>query len=147
MSVISLEIEIKSPLASIWHAWTSSETITEWFPPEANIEPRLGGAFELFFDPNNHSHQSTIGCVFTAFKPNSQIAFTWKGPNNFADFMNIPQSLTHVTISFVEEGDHVIVKLEHTGWGEGPQWEGAENWHREQWQNALNDLKQTLESK
>lgn len=81
MSVISLEIEIISPLGSIWHAWTTSEAITGWFPPEANIEPRLGGAFEFFFDPKNHSHQSTIGCVFSAFKLNSQIVFTWKGPN------------------------------------------------------------------
>ncbi len=147
MNSIKLETKIKTTLESIWHAWTEDKSITQWFPPEANIEPKLGGFFELFFDPHNHNHQSTIGCVITSFEPKTQIAFTWKGPNQFANIMNDPSSLTRVIISFLEKLDYVLVKLEHMGWNTGKEWEEARTWHEEQWQIVLNDLKNFLESK
>ncbi len=130
---------------SVWNAWTQTAVITKWFSPEANIEPQVGGAFELFFDPADHSHESTQGCVLTKVEQNSVLEFTWKGPGQFADLMNDPASLTAVKVTFSAKGEKTQVKLEHTGWGASPDWNDARGWHEEQWGNVLKGLKEFLE--
>jgi uncharacterized protein YndB with AHSA1/START domain len=140
------EIKINASLNSIWEAWTNSDLLTEWFSPEANIEPKVKGSFELFFDPTNHDHQSTKGCVITFIKPMEEISFTWKGPNHFAEIMNNPSSLTLVNVLFLKDANNVLIKLSHSGWGSTDKWDKAKSWHQEQWQIVLKDLKSFLES-
>jgi uncharacterized protein YndB with AHSA1/START domain len=142
---IALETTINSSVDSAWAAWTQTALITKWFSPEANIEPQVGGAFELFFDPADHSHESTQGCVLTKVEQNYVLEFTWKGPGQFAELMNDPPSLTMVKVEFSEKADMTKVALEHTGWGTSPDWNDARGWHEEQWGNALNGLKEFLE--
>ena len=76
MEPLCMEASVAAPLDLIWWAWTETEGITEWFPPAANIVPVGGGAFELFFDPADHTHMSTIGCVITVIEPMERMAFT-----------------------------------------------------------------------
>ena len=143
---INIETAIDSSVDSIWEAWTKNELITKWFSPEANIEPRVGGAFELFFDPSNHNHECTKGCVFTKVEKNRILEFTWKGPGQFSDFMNNPSSLTTVKLEFFVEGEKTKLKFEHSGWGDSVDWDKARNWHEEQWNAVLNELKKYIES-
>ena len=145
MNLIQLETTIKASIESMWEAWTKEEIITRWFPPEARIEAKEGGAYELFFDPENHDHQSTKGCVITKIEPYKQLSFTWKGPDHFGETMNKPTPLTSVTVRFSEKDERVEVILKHKGWGEGEKWEEARNWHLEQWEIVLNDLRELLE--
>ncbi len=144
---IGLEIAINSSIDSVWEAWTKNDVITKWFPPEANIEPRVGGPFELFFDRTNHSHESTQGCVFTKVEKFKVLEFTWKGPGQFADIMNNPSSLTTVKVEFSKDEGKTKVKFEHEGWGTSSDWNNARKWHEEQWNNVLGSLKKFLESK
>ncbi len=146
MDEIYLTIRVKTSLKAIWSAWTNPDLITEWFPPEANIEPTVGGPFELFFDPNNHDHQSTKGCVFTLVNPMDELSFTWKGPDQFAIMNNPSSSLTSVKVVFLKEDDNVLLKLSHSGWGSTDKWGEAKSWHQEQWQIVLKDLKSFVES-
>ncbi len=146
MDDINFTIRVNTTLKSVWSAWTKSDLITKWFPPEANIEPIVGGPFELFFDPKNHNLQSTKGCVITLIKPMEELSFTWKGPDHFADIMNNPSSYTSVNVVFLKEADNVLVKLSHSGWGSTDKWDEAKSWHQEQWQIVLKDLKSFLES-
>ncbi|MHA2294374.1 MAG: SRPBCC family protein [Candidatus Hodarchaeales archaeon] len=143
---IQVETEIQSSLSSAWTAWTKSELLTEWFSPEANIDPRVGGPFELFFDPANHEHQSTIGCVFINIEENELIEFTWKGPNQFAALMNDTSSLTTVKVEFSGDEKKTLLKLQHEGWKSSNAWNEARNWHEEQWNLVLDELKKFLQS-
>ncbi|MFX0113139.1 MAG: SRPBCC domain-containing protein [Candidatus Hodarchaeota archaeon] len=143
---IALETSIQSSVDSLWDAWTNTEVITKWFSPEANIEPQVGGSFELFFDPTDHSHESTQGCVLTTVEKNRVLEFTWKGPGQFAELMNDPASLTTVKVEFSEEDERIKLRLEHKGWGISPDWNDARRWHEEQWTNVLKELKQFLET-
>lgn len=59
MSAFQVEAEIVSSMEQVWWAWTRDERIVQWFAPEANIEPRLGGAFELFFNPAKREQMGT----------------------------------------------------------------------------------------
>ena len=148
MSLDDLMIEtvVSAPIDRLWTAWTSSERIKEWFAPEANIDPRPGGYFELYFDPSDHGHMSTKGCVFTRIEPRSSLTFTWKGPDQFARLMNDPSRLTLVRVEFHEVSSLTRVIVNHSGWGEGEGWAEAREWHKNAWKDVLGKLKSVLES-
>ncbi len=46
---ISNEVTINAPLHLVWFAWTISERVSEWFPPETVVEAIEGWAYELYF--------------------------------------------------------------------------------------------------
>ncbi|KQL44903.1 ATPase [Brevibacillus choshinensis] len=146
MSAFQVETEIVSSMEQVWWAWTRSERIVQWFAPEANIEPRLGGAFELFFTPDNRDQMGTSGCIITLFEPKERLGFTWKGPDDFADLMNHDDSLTYVLVSLSENEGKTRIVIEHFGWKEGEEWENARSWHERAWFHALSSLRAAIES-
>lgn len=137
MSELNFKTEVRAPLREVWHAWTDSDTITEWFSPHANIEPRLGGAFELFFDPANHEHQCTKGCMITRFEPHTRLSFSWRGPDELHHVMDPDNPQTHVHVSLKEKGAVTKVTIIHDGWGTGDDWKEAKTWHRRAWMQVL----------
>jgi uncharacterized protein YndB with AHSA1/START domain len=145
MEALRTVVSVRAPIDAVWSAWTSSERITAWFAPEANITAIPGGPFELFFDPDDHNHECTRGCVFTLVEPMHRLTFTWKGPSQFEELMNKADSLTSVIVSFEEKGGATQVVLDHRGWGDGEGWAKAKEWHRKAWQEALESLKSELE--
>lgn len=144
MEALKIKVKLDTPLEDVWHAWTDAATIVKWFSPEANVEPCLGGAFELFFDPQNHESMSTKGCVITEFEPMNRLSFNWKGPDQYADLMNDPRSLTLVAVEFSEDDGETSLSLHHGGWGEDDLWAEAREWHKKAWEGALYDLKRYL---
>ena len=130
----------------VWQAWTETERITLWFAPAANILAEEEGAYELFFDPSDHSHMSTIGCIITTIKPMEKLSFTWKGPDQFAHFMNEPIPVTSVEVFLREEEKGVRVLVKHTGWNNNKVWKEAREWHLKAWKDVLHSLKAGLES-
>ena len=137
---LKFKLTLSGTVEIAWDAWTKTEKIIEWFSPEANIQARLGGAYELFFDPTNHDHQSTKGCKITVFNPLKTLAFTWKGPDEFGDTMNNPCNLTYVRVDFVAIDGTTQVKVEHSGWGDSVEWDEAMEWHHEAWEGVLANL-------
>jgi len=141
------ELKFEEPLTKtpevLWQEWTDPRKITDWFSPEANIEPRLGGAYELFFDPSNHDSMSTKGCRITEFRPFSRLAFQWKGPDQYAHFMNDPpQTSVEVTLTPKGHGTELIIR--HTGWKQSPEWMEAKEWHDKAWRGVLKNLRKHL---
>lgn len=146
MEAIRIEVSISTSPDQVWLAWTESDRITAWFAPEAKVEAHRGGSFELYFDPADHGHQSTRGCVFTLIEPMRRLGFTWRGPDQFAGIMNEPAPLTSVTVDFYYEDGATRVDVEHGGWGEGEDWALARSWHQKAWEEVLANLKTYLES-
>ncbi len=146
MKAIQIDVSVSVPVGETWKAWTQTDRITKWFSPEAKIEARVGGSFELFFDPSNHDHECTKNCVFTQVEPNKRLGFTWRGPDKFSKLMNHPDSLTSVVVIFDEKDSGTGLHVEHSGWGDGEIWEKAREWHQRAWEGVLSSLKSTLES-
>jgi uncharacterized protein YndB with AHSA1/START domain len=143
MSELRYETTIPETVEALWKEWTDQTKITKWFSPEANIEPRLDGAYELFFNPSDHDSMSTKGCRITEFEPRSQLMFQWKGPDQYAQLMNAPPE-THVEVTFSPKGPDTVMTITHTGWGQGSEWQGAREWHDRAWQGVIADLKEHL---
>jgi len=146
MKPLRMEVSVIAPLDRVWRAWTETERIKEWFAPAANIDPVEGGAFELFFDPADHTHMSTIGCVITAIESMESLAFTWKGPDQFAQLMSDPVPSTEVKVTFHKETGGTRVLIEHGGWGDGDDWDEAWEWYFKAWEGVLQSLVSRLES-
>jgi uncharacterized protein YndB with AHSA1/START domain len=125
--------------------FTINELLQSWLAPLAEVEPVVGGKYELFWDPANKESNSTIGCEVTAIEPGKFLSFEWKGPEQFQHFMNSADPLTHVVAFFVPcaEGSTPCteVHLIHSGWGSSPQWEEARQWFEKAWTECFEELK------
>jgi len=130
----------------VWWAWTYTDRVTAFFAPAANIEARLGGAYELFFDPANRERMCTAGCTITQLEPMSRLGFSWKGPDQFAALMNDQAHLTTVTITLESVDGATRVAMEHAGWGDGEEWAAARTWHVKAWEMVLQSMKKAIES-
>jgi uncharacterized protein YndB with AHSA1/START domain len=132
--------------ARAFEMFTSNEMLEKWLAVKADVEPRAGGKYELFWNPEEPEFDSTIGCRVTAFAPGRLLAFEWKGPKQYSDFMNETDPLTHVTVAFIpaEEGG-TEVHLVHTGWRDTPAWEEAREWFVRNWEGAFGALEKLVE--
>jgi len=48
---IDKDVVVNATLEQAWDAWTTREGLVSFFAPDAQVEPRVGGAFHLHFDP------------------------------------------------------------------------------------------------
>src|SRR5690606_19355479 len=143
---ITNAIEINSSLQLVWYAWTISERVSEWFAPEAIVETKEGGAYELYFIPGNQSEMNTRGCKIIKLINQKELKFTWKGPDQFAHFMNNENQLTTVSVHFEQINEQKTkVQIVHTRFLEDAHWNEALNWHQLAWTNVLQSLKSALE--
>jgi uncharacterized protein YndB with AHSA1/START domain len=135
---IKLKVQLPLPAMAVWQMWTNPEQVVTWLAAKADIEPRHGGRFELFWD-ETPEHNSTLGCTITAFEPYSELAFTWRGPEHLEALM--PAGSTTVALRLTGDHQASTLYLLHTGWGSGAEWAAAREWQVEAWQNALGGLK------
>lgn len=143
MSDIFIKIKLDTDIETLWSAWTEESKITKWFSPHANIEPHVGGAFELFFDPENHDRMSTKGCKIIEIEPPRFLHFQWKGPDQFSNIMNNPPQ-TSVKLTLEPENSDVLQTIEHTGWKVSENWCQAKVWHIKAWRGVLTDLQEFI---
>lgn len=123
--------------------FTENEQLETWLTRIAEVEPVVGGRYELFWDPDDSEHNSTLGCKITAIEPNALLAFEWKGPPQFR-FMNEADPLTHVAVFFTPCSEVLTpctdVYLLHTGWRASEEWEEARLYFARAWESAFAEL-------
>ena len=120
--------------------FTANKHLAKWLTNAADVEPWIGGKYELFWNPQSRANDSTIGCRILALTPNRLLCFEWKGPKQFKHFMNEVRPLTNVTVFFspIEEGTEI--HLMHTGWRDSAEWEEAREWFDKAWEMSLSEL-------
>jgi uncharacterized protein YndB with AHSA1/START domain len=121
---IDRQIEVAASLEDAWDAWTTRAGIVSFFAPEAAIEPRVGGALQLRFDPTAPSGlRGADDTRFMALQPKTMLSFDWNAPPH------LPQARaqrTFVIVRFEPLGQwKTRVSLHPTGWGEGGEWDQA----------------------
>jgi len=133
--VIEKNIVIDASPEVVFKAITDQEELTNWFPDQAILEPRLGGKVKFSFYKDKEQKQGELECVpegtIIEFIPNKKVSYTWCQTNT-PDFPN-----TVVTWELKEITDNKTqVKLLHTGF------ESSElsKQHDEGWSYFLNRL-------
>ncbi len=141
--IIHCKVHLNGSQKQSFEMFTNSTKVQSWLAESADIEPYVGGKYELFWDLVNKNINSTIGCKITAIENNKLVCFEWKGPVQFAHFMNTAEALTHVSVLFIPDNDNdnaTEVHLIHTGWGSDDDWVKARMWFSSVWINALDKL-------
>jgi uncharacterized protein YndB with AHSA1/START domain len=140
--IIHHKIRLNTSKQQSFEMFTKNANVQTWLAKKADIEPYLGGKYELFWDLENKEINSTLGCKITAIEENKFLCFEWKGSAQFADFMNNTDPLTHVAILFIPDSKNSTTEIHliHSGWGSGEHWEKARMWFESVWENALNNL-------
>ena len=138
--VIHLSTLLPVVPAEAYSYFSQSHQLQSWLAPSADVEARVGGKYELFWEPDDRENNSTIGCRVTAISPGQMLAFQWRSPVQFKSFANTADPLTHVVVSFVPEGSGTRVHLLHSGWRSSREWEEARAWQERAWTLAFGEL-------
>src|SRR5689334_24473237 len=78
---IDKDVVVAAPIATVWQAWTSQAGIESFFAPEARVEPRVGGAFHIHFDPYGAPGMKGADDMrFMALQKPSMLSFDWNAP-------------------------------------------------------------------
>jgi uncharacterized protein YndB with AHSA1/START domain len=127
--------------------FTVDEQLETWLTAAAEVEPAVGGRYELFWEPEHRERNSTLGCRITALEPDTLLAFEWRSPQQFSHFANDAAPLTHVVVLFAPRAAGTEVHLIHSGWRSTPEWEEARQWQEQAWTVALARLEQQAQDK
>lgn len=141
------EVIIKASLEQAWQSWTTREGIVAFFAPDARIEPRVGGAFQIYMDPGGKPGEKGADDMrFLALQPQKMISFDWNAPPHLPEAR---AQRTFVVVRFESvgpvEAGQTKVTLHHTGWGEGGEWDKAFVYFDRAWGGVLANLKKRYE--
>ncbi|GAB4039782.1 MAG: hypothetical protein Fur0014_09780 [Rubrivivax sp.] len=138
------EVTVPAGVDAVWQAWTTTDGVTTFFAPAAEVEARVGGPFRIYFDPT--AEPGSRGADDTrvlAVQPKRMISFDWNAPPS------LPQARQQRTFVIVRlhpvDERRTRVTLHHTGWGEGGQWDQAYAYFDRAWDNVLAGLKERFE--
>lgn len=137
-------INIKCDQKKAFEMFTANKHLEKWLTTKADVEPKVGGKYELFWNPEDRENDSTIGCKILALHPDGLISFEWRGPKQFKHFMNEVRPLTNVVVSVYPSTEGTDIHLLHTGWRDTPEWEEARQWTDKAWVMVLSELQKYL---
>jgi uncharacterized protein YndB with AHSA1/START domain len=142
---IDKETVVAASLDDAWTAWTTREGIVSFFAPDAKVEPRVGGAFQIYFNPlGAPGAKGADDMRFMALQPKSMLSFDWNAPPHLPDAR---AQRTFVVVRFAAiDGKSTRVSLHHTGWGDGGEWDKAYAYFDRAWGNVMANLKKRFES-
>ncbi len=145
-SILYHSVKLNCASDEAFALFTQNDKLQQWLTMRADIVPVVGGKFELFWNPEDKENDSTIGCRITAIEEGKLLAFEWKGPKQYRDFMNTADPLTHVVILFFpcakkrDQTPCTEVHLIHSGWRNSEKWEEARLWFEKAWNVAFEKL-------
>lgn len=123
-----------------WKTWTTTEGVTSFFAPKANIEARVGGRYELLFDLKApRGFQGTEGCKVLSIDPPKNLAFEFLSP---PEFPNARRILTRVDLVLenVLGGGLTKIDITHSGFLEGEEWDECFEFFNWNWNLVLGRL-------
>ncbi len=104
---IDKDIIVDAGVDQVWEAWTTKAGITSFFAPDAEVDPRIGGAFHVFINPYAAPGMKGADTMqYLALQPKTMLSFDW----------NAPPSLPAV------RGQHTVVILRFAPGGAPMDW-------------------------
>ena len=136
---IWLEVEVAAARDAVWEAWATSEGAKTFFAPDARIEAHAGGAYELYFVLGApEGSRGSEGCKVISLSPGQRLVVTWNFPPTIP---SIRDEHTRWALTLEPIGDdHTLVRLNHYGWKEGPDWDEGFAYFERAWGLVLGRL-------
>lgn len=142
---IDKQVVVAATLDQAWAAWTTREGIVSFFAPDAEVDPRVGGAFHIHIDPlAAPGSKGADDMRFLALQPKRMISFDWNAPPHLP-VARVQRTFVIVRFEPVDAAQ-TRVTLHHTGWGDGGQWDQAFDYFDKAWGQVLANLKRRFEA-
>ena len=136
---IHKEAVVKAPIEQVWQAWTTSEGIKTFFAPDANVEARPDGPFQVYINPfGEPGMKGADDMRVLAVQAPKMISFTWNAPQSLPEAR---KQRTLVIVRLAPAGDgQTLVTLTHVGWGDGGEWDKTYAYFDHAWEKVLGNL-------
>lgn len=134
----------------IWKAWTDARELEKWFFSKTmEMSARQDGIYRILWEGNDPEHNHERWGKYLEFDPPKKLVFEWMGvgpKKNPAEPGYDPQvdSRTVVSVTLAPVVSGTLVKIVHTGWGEGEVWKGSRDSHQGGWTFYLENLESVL---
>ena len=133
---IVVEREINAPASAVYAVWTTDDGFQRVFERETNLELRVGGAYEIYWDSENKIGSN--GCRVLSFSPGEYVAFSWNAPPSIPE---IRERRTVVTVSVEDLGDgRSLMRIKNDGYGVGGAWDEAYAYFENAWPNVADTI-------
>lgn len=134
--MVYTDTTVDADLETVWDDWTTAEGLESFFAPKAIVDLKPGGAYEIWFLPDAPEGQrGADNGVVLGYQDKRMIQFTWAMPPYMPE---IRPSMTVVQVWFVPVSDtQTRVRLFHTGFGDGEDWEKARDYFAKSWPDVL----------
>jgi uncharacterized protein YndB with AHSA1/START domain len=141
---INEKVTVKANVDDVWKAWTTTEGVKTFFAPDAKVELRVDGPFEIYINPLAEPGQKGADDMrILAFQDKKMLTFTWNAPPSLPEAR---KQRTVVIVRFISRGDVLTdVTLQHVGWGEGGEWDKAFDYFTKAWPSVLKNLKKRFD--
>ena len=121
-----------SPRAAFDH-FVMPHLLALWWPPEAIVEPRLGGGYRMLWPSMNWE----LFGEFTAYEPSERLAFTWQWVHR----PELPARAVDVRFLPADSGCRVVVT--HGVYGDTAADQEDRQSHIDGWRHFLGQLQST----
>jgi uncharacterized protein YndB with AHSA1/START domain len=132
---IEIERTVTAPPDRIFRALTDADELSRWWTTSAESDARTGGSYAYRFEFEDASRNHTYTGEYLHVVPDESVRYPWQtglGP-------------TEVAVGLEPEADGTRVRLVHSGWGEGGDWDEAVAMYDQGWSFFLDNLKAYLE--
>jgi uncharacterized protein YndB with AHSA1/START domain len=123
---IVFDVTVDKTPAEVFALWTTPDGVRKFFAPASVIEPRVGGRYQIVFepetDPEGRKHGS-FGVAILELVPGKRFATEWTFPP-FGPEYNVKPFPTRVEFDFeAASGGRTRLRLAHRGFPGDPAWD------------------------
>ena len=139
------QVVVSASRAEVWKTLTTTDGVTTFFAPNARVELRQGGAYEMYWDMSaKPGTRGSEGCKILSFVPDEMLSFTWNAPPKFPE---VRRQRTYVVIQLSDgEKGQTNVRLTNGGYKTGGQWDEAYDYFDQAWPAVLGNLRERFKS-
>jgi uncharacterized protein YndB with AHSA1/START domain len=137
--MIDKQVVVAAPIDEVWKAWTTREGVKSFFAPDAIVEPRSGGLFEMQMNPYAPPGMKGADDMrFLALQEPTMLSFTWNAPPHQPE-IRAQRTVVIVRLRAID-AKNTEVTLHHVGWGDGEKWDATYAYFDRAWGNVLANL-------
>ncbi|MBU0983389.1 MAG: SRPBCC domain-containing protein [candidate division Zixibacteria bacterium] len=132
------EVTVDASLDDVWAAWTTTEGAQKFFSPNVDIDLRIGGRYEIYFDMDAApGSRGSEGCRVLSYLPMQMLSYEWNAPPSIPSLRDADKK-TWVVMQFEVVGE-TQTRIRHTllGIGEGEDWDRYYEYFERAWPYVL----------
>jgi uncharacterized protein YndB with AHSA1/START domain len=131
--VLAKSVIVSASVDEVWRAWTTLEGIKKFFAPDAMLDIRPHGKYEILFDPEQpEGLKGAEGCTVLSYAPPRMFSFTWGAP---PEFPNARKEIAQWVVLFFDEvGEkQTLVRFQEFGWKDDKEGEAVYEYFDQAW--------------